>query len=150
MISTMFVTQPPCKALGIYIQSPQSQNSVTRLVSVVNTAGIHVGELVTAIDSIALDAKRHWKDGVLDGHQEIADKHWTKYTFDAEKKCVWSDVHYPPCSQVFIMLERVERGGADQQTTSEHLYHRAERTFKGVDCEQAFVAWQKEGGENRA
>jgi hypothetical protein len=105
----MFLTEPPCKALGIYVphNNAAGLEHVTRLC---DTQGLRVGHFLSALEQHAEDALIIWQDEAKIFRQGIQDPHWTDFTTLRQKENVWTHPGYP---KFMVFLER-----ADDQTDS--------------------------------
>jgi len=104
LISSMFLTEPPCKALGIYL--PCRRAPVLRLVAKVRDAeGIRVGQVLRTLEQNADDALSCWKDGVKDLREDLEELYWTAFTMWEEKRNATNFEAYP---KFMIFLESDE------------------------------------------
>jgi len=101
LISSMFLTEPPCKALGIYL--PRYSGRALRLVAKVRDAeGIRVGQVLRTLEQNADDALSCWKDGSKDFRRDIEELCWSELTrWDAKLNASNSEA-YP---KFIIFLE---------------------------------------------
>jgi len=134
LISSMFLTEPPCKAVGIYL--PRRRAPVLRLVAKIRDAGgIRVGQVLRTLEQNADDALSCWKNGV----KSIEGRDWTAFTRWDEKRRATDFEAYP---KFMIFLESDE----DASTTI------AKRSFpRGDETEQVRQEeWYGELNEHRS
>jgi len=121
LISSMFLTEPPCKAVGIYL--PRRSAPVLRLVAKIRDAGgIRVGQVLRTLEQNADDALTCWKDGVKDLRRNIEGRDWTAFTRWDEKRWATDFEAYPKFT---IFLESDE----DASTTiAKRFFPRGDET----------------------
>ena len=104
LIRFMFLTEPPCKALGIYL--PRRRGRPLRSVAKVRDAeGIRVGQILRALKENADDTLSCWKDGVKDLRRDIEGLCWRAFTTCEMKRDASNFEAYP---KFMIFLESDE------------------------------------------
>jgi len=104
LIGSMFLTEPPCKAVGIYL--PCRRAPVLRLVAKVRDAeGIRVGQVLRTLEQNADDALSWWEDEVRELRREIKNSYWMHLMTWDEKRYASHSEAYP---KFMIFLESDE------------------------------------------
>ena len=107
-IESLFVTDPPVKALDLQVWVPKKENphdkSTLSIRSVADDAGVRIGQLLSAIEGISEDAIKHWlfftwihlRKAIEEGHG---------------RRDLW---FYPPVPTVTIALKAYDGDSVDE------------------------------------
>ena len=103
----MLLTEPPCKALGIYVM--HSETPPLKLVERVwNPHGIRVGQFLLALEAYVDKSIARWKRMVERDLARIKESHWTQFTTHQEKRNALAVEAHP---KFIVFLE--DTSGAD-------------------------------------
>jgi hypothetical protein len=105
-IADMFLTDPPCKALGVYVdQSPSA--FLKQLARVCDEDGIRVRPFLDALEHHANELLSTWISQANDMRQEIKESHWTDYSTAQQKRRLWKHYGSP---KFVVFLEQTDVG----------------------------------------
>jgi len=110
-IGSMYLTQPPCKTLGLYL-TYQDGEHLHLLERVHSVDGIRVQEFLTALQHHSAEAYRTWRNRAAKLKQAIAQPHWTSFSYGYWRRKFWT---VPGCPRFAIFLEDVD--GAEHTMT---------------------------------
>jgi len=106
-IGGMFLTEPPCRTLGLYTPTYRSTaQSLHPLVRIHNTDGIRVHQFLAALQGHSVEVYGIWRDMANELRQKTADSDWTKFTTTYWRHSMW-DV---PGSPRFVVLLETMNG----------------------------------------
>ncbi|KAI4673402.1 uncharacterized protein J4E84_011127, partial [Alternaria hordeiaustralica] len=109
LVDTMFLTNPPCKALGIYALCGDGDNGIGgfQLVEKVHRAdGIRVGDFLPQIRQHIPTAIESWRHKSQDMREYIAEEKWTKFSGSGNKLQSWWG---PGLPKLLVFLESAEQ-----------------------------------------
>jgi hypothetical protein len=105
-IGRMYLTQPPCKVLGVYHQAKENATQSTHRVPNVqllerihNAGGIRVSELLAALDRYAPVILSTWIQRVKDLAKKVETGHW--------QEDIWN---VPGAPRISILLDNTDMG----------------------------------------
>jgi hypothetical protein len=101
ILQSMFLTQPPCKALGIYMPS-RSAGGLELVGRVCNGDGIRIGHLLAELERSLFIAIQLWRVRSQAVRQNIAQSLWTSLSTPTQKNWCWV---YPGFPKLVITLE---------------------------------------------
>ena len=144
LISPMYVTQPPCKALGVYADYGKPPNlRYSRLGRAVDENGVTIANLLDTLRQCAPKAIERWRIEVISAKQRVAGRHWTFYTYDSEKKAMWDTISLPIIPRLSIVLESAE---GKERIWVHCLWETARFRFGPEDWKAAFKRWAENNG----
>jgi hypothetical protein len=101
ILQSMFLTQPPCKALGIYIPG-RNFAGLGLMTRVCNSDGIRIGHLLAELEQPLPRAIDLWRVRSQAMRQEIAQLLWTSLSTSEQKYWCWDHAGFP---KLVIILE---------------------------------------------
>jgi hypothetical protein len=105
LIADMFLTEPPCKALGIYM-TQQHSHHLHLLVTVSNEDGIRVGQFLGALQQHAGKLLSAWRVQVEHFRRKIGWSHWADFSTTEQKRLPWI---YHGSPKFFVFLEQIRK-----------------------------------------
>jgi hypothetical protein len=121
ILQSMFLTQPPCKSLGIYMPgvSYLGMNLVTR---VCNADGIRVGHLLAELQRNLPKAINLWRIRSQAMQKDILQSPWTTFTTFRQKHQRWITPGFP---KLVVFLDSTDHKGPTfvQSTYLQSEYH---------------------------
>ncbi|KAL1799431.1 hypothetical protein ACET3X_003468 [Alternaria dauci] len=106
LIADMFLTEPACKAVGIYMTQIYSQH-LQLLATVSNKDGVRVGQFLDALHHHAGKLLTRWRSQVEDLWRKIGWPQWADLSTPEQKRRPWI---YPASPKFFVFLEQTQRG----------------------------------------
>jgi hypothetical protein len=106
LIGPMFITEPPCKSLGIYASQLGTSN-LHLLARVCNEDGIRIHQFLSALEEHAKDLLHVWMGQANFLHKRIREPHWTTFTTILEKHLPWI---YAGSPKFMVYLEEMNVG----------------------------------------
>jgi hypothetical protein len=100
-VAPMYITEPPCKALVIYADLHFEKTEPRRLVRVVDTDGIKIGQLLAELQKHCNEATIPWKSALKRMEEEITLTHWTEFACRKQKDMPWN-CYIAPRLMVFL------------------------------------------------
>jgi hypothetical protein len=141
LVKGMFVTQPPCKALGIYVHGEGSHNQTKRINHVHSEEGIRIGQLLESLDECIPEIIEHWSSKVLRSRDILANRVCTGYSFDNQRDGFWNWMGRQPTPRILIMLETVE--GVENNIARLSADFRQRIDDRCAAWPEAFLEWSK-------
>jgi hypothetical protein len=138
----MYVTQPPCKALGIYLDYVSS-GGVMRFVRIgraANHTGVKIGQLLETLQDSAVDSISRWRYLIRRNRRKIAKRPWTEYTFDQEREAMWEHLSAPPTPKFIIVLESLQ---GNERNLADALWLNTGWRSVASEWEHAFERWEE-------
>ena len=108
LIADMFLTEPPCKALGVYVDQPH-QTILHRLGRICDEDGIRVGQFLDALQHHASELLSRWLAQAGTIRKGIAALHWTSFSTAEQMRQQW--LHHG-CPKFVILFEQTCEGPA--------------------------------------
>jgi hypothetical protein len=99
-LGSMFLTQPPCKALGVYLANSTSGH-LRRLTNIQHATGITVGRFFSALEPRLHVVMEDWKNEVEKMTGKLCTTHWTAFTYAEQRRMFW-DFRGLPSIVVFL------------------------------------------------
>ena len=127
LIADMFLTEPPCKALGIYMTQPHSHH-LHLLVTVSNEDGIRVGQFLDALQQHAGKLLTAWRVQVEHLRRKIGWSHWADFSTTEQKRLPWI---YHGSPKFFVFLEQIRKRPHTRgvfRTLAQQAYTKGEAT----------------------
>jgi len=116
LIADMFLTEPVCKTLGIYM--PQLHNNRLRLISrVAQEHGIRVGHFLGTLQRHADKLLSTWQRQAEIIRQKVQNTHWASLSTEKQRLSPW--IHH--ASPTFIVF--FEPTGGCSKTVAQRAYH---------------------------
>jgi hypothetical protein len=106
LIGSMFLTDPPCKAIGVYVPRVGS-GSLEPVAKILDVDGIRVGHLLSTLQehcNVALDT---WHKQAEKLRRDISESHWIKFTANWQKRYPWSCPGFPKFTVFFEQVEEI-------------------------------------------
>ncbi|KAI4695719.1 hypothetical protein J4E81_006047 [Alternaria sp. BMP 2799] len=111
LVHTMFLTNPPCKGLGIYTFGPETRFRDLELIERIhNVDGIRIGDLLPRIQQHLSVAIERWRYRAVSMREVIAEESWTRMSSDSEKLSKWTE---PGLPQLLFFLESADHNEFD-------------------------------------
>ena len=102
LIESMFLTQPPIKALGIYSPSNTVTGRLKSVARICNTDGIRIRDLLSGLEQVLTNAINIWRNYAQAQRKTIAEPEWTKFSYPWKKSNIrWA----PGFPKLVIFLE---------------------------------------------
>jgi hypothetical protein len=108
LVKGMFVTQPPCNGLGIYVDGEGLHHRTKRINNVHSEEGVRIGQLLDSLDECIPEIIDHWSSSVLESRDILANRVWTGYSFDNQRETFWDWMERWPTLPILVVLETVE------------------------------------------
>jgi hypothetical protein len=128
LIGSMFLTEPPCKELGVYVPSIAGNRRLDRVCGVQDEGGIRINHLLSTIQEHSKDVIELWKKLAEDLKSMISEPPWILHTLAGEKLRHWL---YPGMPTFVIVLES---GEEDREKTLAKCCYGLGEDFKRM-CE---------------
>jgi hypothetical protein len=84
----MYLTQPPCKALGVYLENHTSEH-LQRLVKIQHETGITVGRFFSALEPHCREVLKDWEREAEKMTRKIWRSNWTAFMYAEQRSRFW-------------------------------------------------------------
>ena len=106
LIGSMFLTEPPCRALGIY-DTRLRRCSLGAITRVCDEGGVRIGHFLSALREPADEVLTLWLNQATEVRRAIHEPHWTAFTRAQDKHHTW--IYYGSPKYV-VFLGQIDDG----------------------------------------
>ena len=117
LVRNMFLIQPPCKALSIYMPDIDHDWCLNLITKVQDADGIRVGHLLSQLDNHFGQVIERWHTQASTLRKAIAEPDWIELSNMGSMPCLWDIPGWP---KLVIMLDAFEKS---TQTLAHRTYY---------------------------
>jgi len=89
LIGSMFLTEPPCQALGIFVPGRLGAATLEPVTTICDVNGIRIGHLLSTLQAHCGSVVDLWSHEIPALRQQILTTPWPKFTFAVDKLFPW-------------------------------------------------------------